>query len=202
MKCLRLRHSIRVQQLIQDGLTYSRLGSGSQKLAPTDCNEVLCQVLENLQEAIAENNVTITHDPLPTLVADKTQLIQLFQPLISNAIKFHRQGELPHVHIEAELKDCEWLFLFRDNGIGIKPQYLERIFVIFKRLHTHKEFSGTGIGLAICKKIVERHSGRIWAESQPGEGTTFYFTIPLSPKPSFEPNSYKNVHEQPSIKTD
>ncbi|MBE9126819.1 MULTISPECIES: ATP-binding protein [unclassified Coleofasciculus] len=178
--------SKRMQQLIQDWLTYSRLGSGSQKLAPTDCNEVLRQVLENLQEAIAATNATITYNSLPTLIANKNQLIQLFQNLIENAIKFHRQDDFPQVSINTELKGDKWFFSLHDNGIGIKPQYLKRIFVLFKRLHTHKKFSGTGMGLAICKKIVERHGGRIWAESQPGVGTTFYFTIPINPEPSNE----------------
>jgi PAS domain S-box-containing protein len=172
--------STRMQQLIQDLLAYSRVGSCSQEFAPTDCNAVVEQAIANLQVAIAESKAIITHDFLPTAIADKTLLMQVFQNLIGNAIKFCRQ-QSPQVHIAAELRNNEWLFWVRDNGIGIKPQYLERIFVIFKRLHTRREFSGTGIGLAICKKIVERHQGRIWAESQLGTGTTFYFTIPNRP---------------------
>jgi PAS domain S-box-containing protein len=170
----------RMQQLIRDLLTYSRVGSRTQVFAPTDCNVVLQRTLENLQVAIAESKATITYDALPTITADKNQLVQLFQNLIGNAIKFCRD-KVPQVHVTAELTDQAWRFEVRDNGIGIKPQYLDRIFVIFKRLHTRKEFSGTGIGLAICKKIVERHGGRIWVQSQLGVGTTFYFTLPLTP---------------------
>lgn len=119
----------------------------------------------------------ITGYSLPVIMADKTQLLQLFQNLIGNALKF-RRSEPPQVYICAQLNDNEWLFQVRDNGIGIKARYLDRIFEIFKRLHTRTEFPGTGIGLAVCKKIVERHGGRIWAESQLGIGTTFYFTMP------------------------
>ncbi|MBW4582429.1 MAG: PAS domain S-box protein [Tildeniella nuda ZEHNDER 1965/U140] len=215
----------RMQQLIQDLLHYSRAGTRDLEFAPTDCNAVLEQVLRVLQVAIAERNASITYDPLPTVIADQSQLAQLFQNLIGNAIKFCHD-ETPSVHIsarQAEGKGAEgkgqrsavsgqrsavssqnqfntpplpssasphppssspltphpaWLFSVRDNGIGIKPRYLERIFEIFKRLHTRTEFPGTGIGLAICKKIVDRHDGHIWAESEPGKGTTFYFTIP------------------------
>jgi signal transduction histidine kinase len=169
----------RMQQLIQDLLTYSRVGTRNKVFVLTDSNIVLDRALKNLQVAIAENHAIVTHDHLPTIQGDKIQLIQLFQNLIGNAIKFRRE-ELPQVHISAELKDREWLFSVRDNGIGIKPTYLDRIFEIFKRLHTRQEFPGTGIGLAICKKIVNRHHGRIWAESEPGVGTTFYFTFPDS----------------------
>lgn len=167
----------RMSQLIQDLLAYSRVNTKGKPFIPTDCNSVLPQVLGNLQVLIAENNATITYDSLPTVIADKTQLVQLFQNLISNAIKFRRE-ELPQIQITAELEDKAWLFSVTDNGIGIKSQYIERIFQIFQRLHTRREVSGTGIGLAICKKIVERHHGHIWAESEPGIGTTFYFTIP------------------------
>ncbi len=167
----------RMQQLIQDLLAYSRVGTCELTCVPTNCNAVLRQVLRTLQITIAEAGATITVDPLPTVIADKNQLVQLFQNLLGNAIKFHRE-EPPQVHISAELNDGEWLFQVRDNGIGIKSRYLDRIFEIFKRLHTRTEFSGTGIGLAICKKIVDRHKGRIWAESEPSVGTTFYFTIP------------------------
>ncbi|MBD1877517.1 sensor histidine kinase [Coleofasciculus sp. FACHB-T130] len=173
----------RMQQLIQDLLAYSRVSTRTQAFVSIDGEKVLLQAINNLQVAIAESNATITHDPLPQVNGDKTQWLQLFQNLIANAIKFRRE-EPPQVHITAELKDREWLFSVRDNGIGIKPQYLDRIFEIFKRLHTRREFPGTGIGLAMCKKIVERHGGSIWAESQPGVGTTFYFTIPLTPDPS------------------
>ncbi|KYC41527.1 hybrid sensor histidine kinase/response regulator [Scytonema hofmannii PCC 7110] len=169
----------RMQQLIQDLLTYSRVGTRNKVFVLTDSNYVLDRALKNLQVAIAENHAIVTHDHLPTIQGDKIQLIQLFQNLIGNAIKFRRE-EISQVHISAELKDREWLFSVRDNGIGIKPTYLDRIFEIFKRLHTRQEFPGTGIGLAICKKIVNRHHGRIWAESEPGVGTTFYFTFPDS----------------------
>ncbi|QSJ20417.1 CHASE3 domain-containing protein [Nostoc sp. UHCC 0702] len=218
----------RMQQLIQDLLVYSRVGTRSYGFAPTDCNIILNQALNNLQVAIAESKAIITHDPLPTLLADKSQLVQLFQNLIGNAIKFRKQ-EPPQIHIGAVRRageaggagkaggqggrgageefltpnsslqtphsklltlnsslqtpysllptENEWLFWVQDNGIGIKSQYLERIFEVFRRLHTRREFPGTGIGLAICKKIVERHGGRIWAESQLGAGTIFYLTL-------------------------
>lgn len=173
----------RMQQLIQDLLAYSRVGTRGQEFTSTDCNAVLQQALQNLQVAIADNQATITADPLPTVNGDRNQLVQLLQNLIGNAIKFHRE-EPPHVHIAAQQQDNDWLFQVQDNGIGIKPQYLERIFEVFKRLHTRREYPGTGIGLAICKKIATRHGGRIWATSELGVGTTFYFTIPL------------NVHER------
>jgi signal transduction histidine kinase/CBS domain-containing protein len=169
----------RMQQLIQDLLTYSRVGTRGQEFAPTDCNAVLQQALQNLQVAIADNQATITAEPLPTVNGDRNQLVQLLQNLIGNAIKFHRD-EPPHVYITAQKQDNDWLFQIQDNGIGIKPQYLERIFEVFKRLHTRREYPGTGIGLAICKKIATRHGGRIWAKSESGVGTIFYFTIPLN----------------------
>ncbi|MEX0268874.1 PAS domain S-box protein [Leptolyngbyaceae cyanobacterium UHCC 1019] len=207
----------RMQQLIQDLLDYSRIGTRDLVLTAVDSNAVLNRVLDNLQLAIAESNAIITHDPLPTVTADKTQLIQLFQNLIGNAIKFRRESP-PQIHISATWDNSNgrshrsdphppnpeptdpipatevvYLFAIRDNGIGIKPRYLERIFEIFKRLHTRREFPGTGIGLAICKKIVDRHNGRIWAESEPDIGTTFYFTLPQPPTPA---SSYGSPNPQ------
>jgi PAS domain S-box-containing protein len=176
----------RMQQLIQDLLAYSRVGTHAGEFTPVDCNAVVKQVLQNLQVAIAHDRATVTCDPLPAVMANKTQLLQLFQNLISNAVKFRRE-EPPQVRIWAHSSDRAWLFQVRDNGIGIKRRYQERIFEIFKRLHTRREFPGTGIGLAICKKIVERHGGRIWVESQPGVGTTFYFTLPAPPSPLATP---------------
>jgi PAS domain S-box-containing protein len=166
----------RMQGLITDLLAYSRVGTRGKKFAPTDFAIVLEAALVNLKAAIGESGAVVTHDPLPTLRADKTQVTQLFQNLIANAIKFHGE-ETPRIHISAESKSNEWLFSLRDNGIGIEPQYADRIFAIFQRLHTREEYPGTGIGLAICKKTVERHGGRIWVESQPGTGSTFHFTI-------------------------
>jgi len=123
--------------------------------------------------------VVITHDPLPTVMADGMQLVQLFQNLISNAIKFHGE-ERPRIHISAKQEENEWVLSVRDNGIGIDPEYHERIFLIFQRLHGRGEYAGTGIGLAICKRIAERHGGRIWVQSELGKGSTFYFTIPVA----------------------
>lgn len=167
----------RMQQLINDLLEFSRVGTRGKELQPTDCESLLSQVLENLQVAIAQSQAQVTHAPLPTVMGDKIQLIQLFQNLISNAIKFRRE-EPPSVHISAAPLENEWVFSIRDNGIGMEPEYFERIFVIFQRLHSRVEYPGTGIGLAVCKKIVERHGGRIWVESQLGVGTTFHFTLP------------------------
>ena len=168
----------RMQRLITDLLAYSRVGTRGRKLEPTDFAAALNAALVNLKLAIDESGAVVTHDPLPTLVADKSQITQLFQNLIANAVKFH-SAEPPRIHVSAAPDPAggHWLFSVRDNGIGIEPQYCERIFAVFHRLHTREEYPGTGIGLAICKKTVERHGGRIWAESQLGAGTTFHFTI-------------------------
>jgi PAS domain S-box-containing protein len=166
----------RMQQLINDLLEFSRVGTRGKELVPTNCEVILKQVLANLRVAIAESHATITHTPLPTVLGDEIQLIQLLQNLIGNAIKFRRE-EPPHIHISAARQEKEWLFSVRDNGIGLEPEYFDRIFTIFQRLHSRSEYSGTGIGLAVCKKIVERHGGRIWVESELGVGTTFYFTL-------------------------
>lgn len=167
----------RMQTMINDLLTFSRVGTRGKPFEPTDCEVILDQTLANLQIAIEKSQAIITHDPLPTVIADDTQMVQLFQNLIGNAIKFRSQ-EPPQVHISAQAKGEEWVFSVRDNGIGIDLQYAERIFVIFQRLHSREEYPGTGIGLAVCKSVIERHGGKIWVESQPRKGSTFYFTIP------------------------
>ncbi len=168
----------RMQRLINDLLAYSRVGTRGQEFKAVSCGEVLEQVLSNLKVRIQETGAVVTRDELPTVTADPVQLQQVFQNLISNAIKFRRKSP-PRVHLSAVQKGREWIFSVQDHGIGIDSQYKERIFVIFQRLHTVGKYPGTGIGLAICKKIVERHGGRIWLESQPGQGTTFYFSIPI-----------------------
>jgi hypothetical protein len=167
----------RMQSMINDLLDYSRVGTAGKTFEKTDCAHVLGQAVVNLQGAIEESGAVIAKNKLPTIKADESQLIQLFQNLIDNAIKF-RGNEPSRVHVAAKKKGKEWLFSVQDNGIGIDPQYAERIFVIFQRLHNRKKYSGTGIGLAICKRIAERHGGRIWVESEPGKGSTFFFTIP------------------------
>jgi PAS domain S-box-containing protein len=168
----------RMETLIDDLLAYSRVGSHAQPLAPTDCEEVLADALANLALAISESGAVVTHDRLPVVEADPTQLAQVFQNLIGNAIKF-RGARTPIIHIGAESRAGEWTLSVSDNGIGIEAQYFERIFQVFQRLHTRKEYQGTGIGLAISKKIVERHGGRIWIESQLGVGSAFRFSIPM-----------------------
>ena len=171
----------RMQQLINSLLTYSRIGSRGQEYAPVSCEAVLDQVLGDLAVSVEESGAGVTRDPLPTIMADATQLTQLFQNLISNSVRFRGQ-QPPKIHISAARRTGDWLFSVRDNGIGIEPQYFDRIFVIFQRLHTRAEYPGTGIGLAVCKKIVERHGGRIWVESQAGQGSTFFFTLPAASK--------------------
>ena len=170
----------RMQQLINDLLAFSRVGTRGGTLQSTDAGAVLERVLEGLQITIQEAGATITHDPLPVVHADPSQLGQLLQNLIGNGIKF-RGTAPPRVHIGVEPRGDHWLFTVRDNGIGFEAQYAERIFVIFQRLHGRGEYAGTGIGLAICRKIVERHGGQIWAASEPGRGSTFHFTWPGQP---------------------
>jgi light-regulated signal transduction histidine kinase (bacteriophytochrome) len=169
-----------MQTLIEDLLEYSHVTTKNRKTQPVDCNEILKKVMLSLQISIKESNAKIVCEPPPTIQSDSGQLSRLFQNLIINAIKFCK-NELPEIRIETKKQDKEWLFLVRDNGIGIKPEFAKRIFEIFQRLHTRKEYSGTGIGLAICKKIVERHGGQIWVESEEGNGSTFYFTIHTLP---------------------
>ena len=166
----------RMQGLIQDLLEYSRVAN-KDHFTPVDCGEVLKEAVGNLHAAIAETGANIAADPLPTVSGDRRQLVQLFQNLIGNAVKFHNHAA-PKVQVSARREGGEWIFSFHDNGIGFEPEFAERIFVIFQRLHPKERYTGTGIGLAICKKIVERHNGRIWAEAQPGQGATFYFAIP------------------------
>jgi len=167
----------RMQRLITDLLAYSRVGTQSKAFVPADLNALLNDALNNVQASIKEAGAKVTSDPLPTLTVDATQIVQLFQNLIANAIKFH-SDRTPVIHVGARREKDQWLFWVRDNGIGIDPRYSERIFQIFQRLHTRRQYPGTGIGLAICKKIVERHGGEIRVESQPAQGATFYFSIP------------------------
>ncbi|TRZ68939.1 MAG: hypothetical protein D4Q77_00575 [Methanothrix sp.] len=173
--------AIRMQTLINDLLAFSRVSTRGNSFEPTESEAVLEQTLTNLRMMAEDSGALITHDPLPVVMADASQLSQVFQNLISNAIKFHGDDP-PKVHISAERQRDDWVFSVKDNGIGIEPQYFDRIFVIFQRLHGRTEYPGTGIGLAISKRIVERHGGRIWLESEPGKGSTFYFTIPAIQK--------------------
>jgi signal transduction histidine kinase len=173
----------RMQALIQDLLAFSRVDRQGQQFERTSVETLFSYALDNLKGAIEDTGAVVTHDPLPDVIADERQLLHVLQNLLSNAIKF-RGPEPPSVHLSAERRGDEWLFSVRDNGIGIDPQYGERIFVIFQRLHTNAEYPGTGIGLSLCKKIVERHGGRIWMESQPGQGATFFFTLPAMSLPA------------------
>jgi len=168
----------RMQKLIDDLLTFSRVSTQSAQLQPVQCSEAVENALKNLSVALAEKHAVVEREALPTVIGDLSQLSLLFQNLIGNALKFCRQE--PRIYVGARREGHEWILSVRDNGIGIEPKYFERIFVIFQRLHTRKEYPGTGMGLALCKRIVERHGGRIWVESQLGNGTTFRFTLRAS----------------------
>ncbi|TRZ84422.1 PAS domain S-box protein [bacterium] len=169
--------AIRMQRLVNDLLTYSRVSTRGNPLETTDSHSILGQAISNLAAMIEESKAIVTNEELPMVRADASQLVQVFQNLLANAIKF-RGENFPRVHVSARDEGREWVFSVRDNGIGIDRQYAERVFVIFQRLHTRQEYPGTGIGLAVCKRIVERHGGRIWFESEPGKGSTFFFTVP------------------------
>ncbi|MBV9468719.1 MAG: hypothetical protein JOZ57_05695, partial [Abitibacteriaceae bacterium] len=166
----------RMQSLINDLLDFSRVGTNNKPFEVLASSMIVNTALANLRVAITESGAKITHDELPQIYGDSGQLTRLFQNLVSNALKF-RGDQPPEIHIGVERQPDAWQFSVRDNGVGIDPQYFERIFIIFQRLHTRTEYPGTGIGLAICKKIVERHGGQIRVESEPGKGSAFYFTI-------------------------
>jgi light-regulated signal transduction histidine kinase (bacteriophytochrome) len=168
--------AIRMQQLVNDLLAYSRISTRGKPIENTDSHSILGEVISNLSAMIEEGKAIVTNDELPMVRADASQLVQLFQNLLVNAIKF-RGKDFPRVHVSARDEGRKWVFSVRDNGIGIDQQYADRIFVIFQRLHTRQEYSGTGIGLAVCKRIVERHGGKIWFESEPGKGSTFFFSV-------------------------
>jgi light-regulated signal transduction histidine kinase (bacteriophytochrome) len=171
--------AVRMRQLILDLLQYSRVTHQGRAFVLTDCGNVLKQVLLNLKPRIEETRAEITCDSVPTIMADQTQIMQVFQNLIGNALKFRNPDQPPCIHVGAEKEGLHWRFYVRDNGIGIDSEFHERIFTIFKRLHTRRHYEGNGIGLSIVKRIVERHKGQVWVESQPGRGSTFFFTIPV-----------------------
>jgi light-regulated signal transduction histidine kinase (bacteriophytochrome) len=168
----------RMQHLINDLLAFSRVGTRGRPMGLSSGEKALAEALTNLQVAIQESKSIITHDPLPTVFCDQPQLVQVFQNLIGNSIKFRGQ-QVPQIHISAKRAEREWVFSVCDNGIGLDLKFGERVFEIFQRLHSRTAYPGTGIGLAICKRIIERHEGRIWVESAPGQGATFYFTLPI-----------------------
>ncbi len=168
-----------MQTLIDDVLVYSKLDLQGIEWEPTDVGIALNRALNHLRGQIRQTGAIVTSDPMPTIVADSTQLTQIFQNLIGNAIKFSKPDTIPQVYVSVVQRENDWLFAVRADGIGIDPQYFDRIFVIFQRLHTRDEYSGTGIGLTLCKKIVECHHGKIWVTSELGQGATFSFTIPF-----------------------
>ncbi len=168
----------RMQSMIHDLLAYARVDSRGREFKPIESEQALESALQNLKLVMQENAAVVLHDPLPPVRGDLIQLTQVFQNLISNAIKFHGPAP-PQIEITVRQQNGEWLFAVKDNGLGIDQKNFERIFVLFQRLHTRQEYPGTGIGLAVCKKIIERHGGRVWLESKPGQGTTFFFTLPV-----------------------
>ena len=173
----------RMRELINALLSYSRLDTQAQIFRPVSMDQVLTVALANLRESIAQGNASVTRGPMPGVEGDPVQLGQVLQNLIGNAVKFHGPGT-PHVHVEGSRRGPDWVISVRDDGIGIPPEYQEKVFVLFQRLHSREEYPGTGIGLSVCKKVVERHGGRIWVEStgRPGEGTTFFFALPVEQK--------------------
>ena len=173
----------RMHYLIEDLLAYSRVMTKGKAFKEVEMDEVLEKVKMNLKVKIEENQVKITHETLPKIDADELQMIQLLQNLIENSIKY-RSEKSPEIHISAKKDDDDWIFAVKDNGIGFDPKHGDHIFLIFKRLHTNEEYEGTGIGLAIIKRIVQRHYGRVWAKSELGKGSTFYFSIPENTGPT------------------
>jgi PAS domain S-box-containing protein len=171
--------AVRMERLIEDLLAYSRIGSRGREFAPTELDTLLGQALDNLRASIASARASVTCEPLPRVAVDATQIMQVFQNLVGNALKFRGEAP-PAIHVGASQQDGRWVISVRDNGIGIDPEYFGKIFHLFQRLHTRKQYPGTGIGLALCKRIIERHGGTIWVESQPGKGATFYFSIPIA----------------------
>lgn len=171
--------ALRMQRMTSELLAFSRISTRAAGFTPVDAAVALEQALSGLRMAIEDSDARITHDPLPVVLADATQLAQVFQNLIENAIKFHGP-DVPRIHVSAVRQTADWVFAVQDNGIGIDPRHFDRLFIIFQRLHTEGQYRGSGIGLASCKKIVERHGGRIWVESQPGRGATFSFTLPAT----------------------
>jgi light-regulated signal transduction histidine kinase (bacteriophytochrome) len=173
-----IQGALRMEELLKDLRAYVHASASAQESAEeVEAGRVLDKALGNLEAAIRDSAVTVTRDPLPRVRIHELHLEQLFQNLIGNAIRY-RGADPPRIHVSASQQDCEWIFSVRDNGIGIDPQYKEQIFGIFKRLHSTAEYPGTGMGLAICQRIIERAGGRIWVESQLGRGSTFLFTIP------------------------
>lgn len=167
----------RMQALINDLLLYSRAGGLADEPKPTDCSAVVARVMADLRATIEASGARVAVEPLPTVMARATELVQVFQNLVGNALKF-RGERAPEIHIGCELDGDSWVFSVRDNGLGVEPRHAERIFMVFKRLHAPKRYPGTGIGLAICKRVVERRGGRIWVEPAPGGGSVFRFTLP------------------------
>jgi len=172
----------RMHDLIRDLLAYARVDTVKGKLGRVDCGRALRRALEDVRMAVQESDALVTQGDLPAVPGDEARVAQVFQNLIGNALKFRREGVRPEVHVDAVEGEGEWTFRVRDNGVGIDPNFYERIFQIFQRLHARDEYTGTGIGLSICKKIVERHGGRIWVESTPGQGSVFFFTLPAERK--------------------
>jgi len=166
-----------MQHLLQDLLAYTRIGGTRQEWAVVDCEALLERAVRDLRLALEEQQAEVTHDPLPKVRGDDTQLGLVFQNLLSNALKF-RGTASPGIHVSARQEGTQWVLSVQDNGIGLDPRQSERIFQVFQRLHPPQEYPGTGIGLAICKKVIERHGGRIWVESEVGKGATFFFIVP------------------------
>jgi len=176
--------SQRMSDLVRDLLEYARAATEEERPSSVALDEDLEAALTHLTQAVEESGASITHDPMPTIQVDRGQMVRLFQNLIGNALKYRKPNQPPKIHVSAEQAGSEWVITVEDNGIGFDPEYASTIFMPFKRLHQVGEYPGSGVGLAICKRIVEAHGGRIWAESKPGEGATFRFTLPVEGRPA------------------